>query len=77
MTKPHSGRDGCEFSDGCRPVAHRDPDKLGEIDRNYGQIRPAGPDSMREPPPAWDEVDEGSDESFPASDPPAHAPSRH
>jgi len=35
-------------------------------------IRPAGPGSMRNPPKTWDEVDEESDESFPASDPPAN-----
>jgi hypothetical protein len=34
-------------------------------------VRPAGPESMRHPPRQWDEVDEASDESFPASDPPA------
>jgi hypothetical protein len=33
--------------------------------------RPAGPESMRDPPPNWDKVDEASDQSFPASDPPA------
>ncbi len=37
-----------------------------------GSLRPAGPDEMRSPPPAWDEVDEASDESFPASDPPSY-----
>jgi hypothetical protein len=26
---------------------------------------------MRYPPPDWDKVDEASDQSFPASDPPA------
>jgi hypothetical protein len=36
-------------------------------------IRPAGPDSMRDPPQHWDSVDEASDESFPASDPPSRA----
>jgi hypothetical protein len=34
-----------------------------------GSARPAGPDSMRDPPKEWSRVDEASDESFPASDP--------
>ena len=36
-----------------------------------GAARQAGPDSMRDPPKEWEKVDEASDESFPASDPPA------
>jgi hypothetical protein len=35
-------------------------------------VRPAGPQDMRDPPKEWDKVDEESDESFPASDPPAN-----
>jgi len=35
-------------------------------------VRPAGPEAMRNPPKTWDDVDEESDESFPASDPPAN-----
>jgi hypothetical protein len=35
------------------------------------KVRDAGPDAMRNPPKKWDEADEASDESFPASDPPA------
>ena len=36
-----------------------------------GAAREAGPDAMRDPPERWGRVDEASDESFPASDPPA------
>lgn len=36
-----------------------------------GNVRPAGPEAMRDPPSEWTRVDEASDESFPASDPPA------
>lgn len=39
-------------------------------------VRPAGPESMRDPPRCWDEVDEAADESFPASDPPAFSGQR-
>ena len=46
--------------DGLRQGASARPDYL----------RPAGPESMQEPPEDWDEVDEAADKSFPASDPP-------
>ena len=39
-----------------------------------GAARSAGPDAMRDPPSDWGKVDEASDESFPASDPPAVSP---
>ncbi|HYE26681.1 MAG TPA: hypothetical protein VEA61_00375 [Allosphingosinicella sp.] len=39
-----------------------------------GAARSAGPDAMRDPPSEWEKVDEASDESFPASDPPAVSP---
>lgn len=34
------------------------------------KVRTAGPAEMRDPPTDWTEIDERSDESFPASDPP-------
>ncbi|MFM5918609.1 MAG: hypothetical protein ACKOOL_13900 [Novosphingobium sp.] len=36
----------------------------------FAGVRNAGPEAMRSDPPHWDKVDEESDESFPASDPP-------
>ena len=44
----------------------------GETDgANFAKVRNAGPEGMRSDPPEWDKADEASDESFPASDPPA------
>jgi hypothetical protein len=56
------------------PVANADPELIGAVDKDYGQVRPSGPASMRDDPGEWDVVDEGSDESFPASDPPSYMP---
>jgi len=38
----------------------------------FAPVRDAGPSNMENPPETWDRVDEQSDESFPASDPPCH-----
>ena len=51
--------------------AYRDGQKPGPKDADV-QIRPSGPDGMRDRPKRpWKPEDEASDESFPASDPPA------
>lgn len=51
--------------------AYRNAHKPGPLDAEI-QIRNAGPEAMRTRiRRAWTEVDEASDESFPASDPPA------
>lgn len=43
-------------------------------DGDPNPVRDAGPDEMRdEDGEGWDAVDEGSDESFPASDPPSYS----
>jgi hypothetical protein len=52
-------------------AALRDGKKPGPRD-SVVQIRPAGPEGMRDKPlRPWTPLDEASDESFPASDPPA------
>lgn len=43
----------------------------GEATPGPSQVRNAGPEAMRSDLPEWDRTDEASDESFPASDPPA------
>ncbi len=44
----------------------------GETDGpNFAKIRHAGPEAMRGDPPEWDKIDQASDESFPASNPPS------
>ena len=53
------------LSDGSRP-----PGPYGTT----SSARQAGAESMRDPPKQWTKVDEASDESFPASDPPAINP---
>lgn len=52
-------------------AAFRDGEAVGPEDSDI-QIRPAGPEAMRDRPDReWRAEDEASDESFPASDPPA------
>lgn len=41
-------------------------------DGNFAKVRDAGPEAMADPPRhEWSREDQASDESFPASDPPA------
>lgn len=53
---------------------HKEPHKKPEQStppQKPKKVRDAGPDAMDNPPERWNDVDEASDESFPASDPPA------
>ncbi|RYE69821.1 MAG: hypothetical protein EOP17_02450 [Rhizobiaceae bacterium] len=43
----------------------------GESTHGPVHVRNAGPEAMASDPPQWDAVDQASDESYPASDPPA------
>lgn len=54
-----------------RSAAYRDGEPAAVDDEAVANVRQAGPRQMKDPPPNWDRVDEASDESFPASDPPA------
>ncbi len=59
--------DASDHGDGAAIAGERPPGFVG----HSGNARQAGADQMRDPPAEWTKVDEASDESFPASDPPA------
>ncbi len=55
------------------PALERGKTAPGPVGQS-GAARSAGPEAMRDPPADWGKVDQASDESFPASDPPAVSP---
>ena len=59
-----------------RSTSHSAAFRKGETDaENRDQTRHAGPQAMRDKSKRdWNRVDEASDASFPASDPPSHSP---
>lgn len=50
------------------PAAFAGDQKSGA---NFSKVRDAGPGAMADSPQTWSKVDQRSDESFPASDPPS------
>jgi hypothetical protein len=65
---------GVETDCTSRPVAFGKEDAETDGDgKCSARVRSAGPDAMRDAPRRpWDKTDQSSDESFPASDPPAY-----
>ncbi|MCJ2180884.1 hypothetical protein [Novosphingobium album (ex Hu et al. 2023)] len=49
----------------------RDRDTVKAGSGHFTAVRDAGPENMKTTPERWSKTDEASDESFPASDPPA------
>lgn len=71
----NAGKQTAGKHDGGKPdgqaSAFRDKKPAGPKDADV-QVRPAGPENMRDKPrKEWNRADEASDQSFPASDPPA------
>ncbi|MEA3029204.1 MAG: hypothetical protein QOJ53_653 [Sphingomonadales bacterium] len=56
------------------PAHERGKTEPGIAGQSGAAARSAGPDAMRDPPKDWEPTDQASDESFPASDPPAVSP---
>jgi hypothetical protein len=56
------------------PALERGKTEPGIAGQSGAAARSAGPEAMRDPPADWEKTDQASDESFPASDPPAVSP---
>ncbi|HST35732.1 MAG TPA: hypothetical protein VLK25_03780 [Allosphingosinicella sp.] len=56
------------------PANARGKTEPGHAGQSGAAARSAGPEAMRDPPAEWEKTDQASDESFPASDPPAISP---
>jgi len=52
-------------------IAKKSMARRADAGRERTAIRDSGPENMASPPTAWSKIDEASDESFPASDPPS------
>ena len=72
--RPRGAPRGEAGGQGSRPrLAAISPKAAAEAGEASDYVRPAGPEAMRDPPRrGWDKLDEASDESFPASDPPGN-----
>lgn len=76
-TQPADGSEGgaenAAGQGGGARLAAISPKAAAEAGETPDYVRPAGPEAMRDPPRrGWDKLDEASDESFPASDPPGN-----
>ncbi|HEY0026272.1 MAG TPA: LPXTG cell wall anchor domain-containing protein [Allosphingosinicella sp.] len=71
FTKRRSGGGGLSNDEGRAGSAALSGNGAHGAVGHTSAARAAGPDAMRDPPKDWSHVDEASDESFPASDPPA------
>ena len=63
-----------ERATGARAGPCRGKTEPGHAGQSGAAARSAGPEAMRDPPAEWEKADQASDESFPASDPPAISP---
>lgn len=69
----YARRRGGDREEVAAPATARGKTAPGPVGQS-GAARSAGPEAMRDPPAEWEKTDQASDESFPASDPPAVSP---